>query len=48
MRPYYLRFYLSWTDAANKQQMTVLPQGAKTSIEMTTDAGKSTATLTYL
>ena len=46
VRPYYLRFYLSWTDAANKQQYTVLPQGAKSSLEMTTDNGESTATLT--
>ena len=46
VKPYYLRFYLSWTDAANKQQFTVLPQGAKSSIEITTDNGNSTATLT--
>ena len=45
VRPYYLRFYLSWTDAANKQQLTVLPQGAKSSIEITTDEGESSATL---
>ena len=48
VKPYYLRFYLSWTDAANKQQYTVLPNGAKSSIEMTTDNGESSATLTYL
>jgi hypothetical protein len=48
VKPYYLRFYLSWTDAANKQQYTVLPQGAKSTIEMTTDEGASTATMTYL
>ena len=48
VKPYYLRFYLSWTDADNKQQYTVLPQGAKTSSEMTTDNGESTATVTYL
>ena len=48
VRPYYLRFYLSWTDAANKQQYTVLPNGAKSSIEMTTDNGQSTDALTYL
>ena len=47
-KPYYLRFYLSWTDAANKQQYTVLPQGAKNTIEMTTDEGASTATMIYL
>jgi len=48
VKPYYLRFYLSWTDAANKQQYTVLPQGAKSNIEMTTDEGTNTATMTYL
>ena len=48
VKPYYLRFYLSWTDAANKQQYTILPQGAKSTIEMTTDNGNSTATLTCL
>jgi hypothetical protein len=48
VRPYYLRFYLSWTDAANKQQYTILPQGAKSSSEITTDNGTSTATVTYL
>lgn len=48
VKPYYLRFYLSWTDADNKQQYTVLPQGAKTSSEVTTDNGTSTATVTYL
>ena len=48
VKPYYLRFYLSWTDAANKQQLTVLPQGAKSNIEMTTDDGDSSATLTCI
>ena len=48
VKPYYLRFYLSWTDAANKQQLTVLPNGAKSSIEMTTDNGQSSETMTYL
>ena len=48
VKPYYLRFYLSWTDAANKQQYTVLPNGSKSSIEMTTDNGVSDASLTYL
>ena len=48
VKPYYLRFYLSWTDAANKQQLTVLPKGAKATLEMTTDDGTSTATMTYL
>ena len=48
VKPYYLRFYLSWTDAANKQQLTILPNGAKSSYEMSTDNGASTATLTYL
>jgi hypothetical protein len=48
IKPYYLRFYLSWTDAANKQQLTVLPNGAKASVEITTDDGESTATLTCI
>jgi hypothetical protein len=48
IRPYYLRFYLSWTDANNKQQYEVLPKGSKTTLEMTTDNGNSTATLTCL
>ena len=48
VKPYYLRFYLSWTDASNKQQLTVLPQGAKTTSEITTDEGESTATTTYV
>ena len=48
VKPYYLRFYLSWTDADNKQQYTILPNGAKSTIEMTTDNGESTATLTCL
>lgn len=48
IRPYYLRFYLSWTDASNKQQLTVLPEGSKASSEITTDDGESTATLTYV
>ncbi len=48
VKPYYLRFYLSWTDAANKQQYTVLPKGAKNTLEMTTDNGTSSATLTCL
>ncbi len=48
VKPYYLRFYLSWTDASNKQQLTVLPQGAKASSEITTDNGENTATVTYV
>lgn len=47
-KPYYLRFYLSWTDASNKQQYTVLPQGARSTYEITTADGASTATLTYV
>ena len=46
VKPYYLRFYLSWTDAGNKQQYTVLPQGARSTAEITTDNGNNTATLT--
>ncbi len=45
VKPYYLRFYLSWTDAANKQQLTVLPEGSKASMEITTDNGDSSANL---
>ena len=37
VKPYYLRFYLSWTDASNKQQYTVLPNGKRTTYEVTTD-----------
>ena len=48
VKPYYLRFYLSWTDAANKQQLTVLPQGVRNTFEITTDDGESTSTLTYV
>jgi len=48
VKPYYLRFYLSWTDAANKQQLTVLPQGAKSDSEITTADGESTNKLTYV
>ena len=48
VKPYYLRFYLSWTDANNKQQYTVLPQGARTNSEITTADGNSTATVTYV
>ena len=48
IKPYYLRFYLSWTDANNKQQYTVLPQGARTNSEISTDNGTSTATVTYV
>ena len=48
VKPYYLRFYLSWTDASNKQQLTVLPQGAKATAEITTDEGENTATLTCI
>ena len=48
VKPYYLRFYLSWTDAANKQQYAVLPQGSNKDLEMTTDAGTNTNKLTYI
>lgn len=37
VRPYYLRFYLSYTDASNKQQYIVLPEGAKASSAISTD-----------
>ena len=48
VKPYYLRFYLSWTDATNKQQYTVLPEGARSTHEITTDNGTDAATLTYV
>ena len=48
VKPYYLRFYLSWTDAKNKQQYTVLPQGSNKELEMTTDEGTNTNKLIYL
>jgi hypothetical protein len=48
LKPYYLRFYLSWTDDANKQQLTVLPQGSNKDLEMTTDEGTNTNKLTYI
>ncbi len=48
VKPYYLRFYLSWTDADNKQQLTVLPKGAKATSEISTDNGNNTSTITYL
>jgi hypothetical protein len=46
VKPYYLRFLLSWTDAANKQQLSILPvdekgKSANKDIEMTTDFGKN-------
>ncbi|MBR1879359.1 MAG: fasciclin domain-containing protein [Prevotella sp.] len=37
VKPYYLRFYLSWTDASNKQQFTVLPEGSRTTSAISTD-----------
>ena len=49
VRPYYLRFYLSWTDADNKQQYTVLPEGARTTHEITTSSTETpTATMTVI
>ena len=39
LKPYYLRFYLSWTDADNKQQYAVLPKGANKDLEITTAEG---------
>ena len=37
VKPYYLRFYLSWTDASNKQQYNVLPTNKRSTYEITTD-----------
>ncbi len=48
VKPYYLRFYLSWTDASNKQQYSVLPEGAKSTLEISTDAGTNTLTKTFV
>ena len=48
VKPYYLRFYLSWTDASNKQQLDVLPKGSSKDLEMTTDEGESTNKLTFI
>ena len=48
VRPYYLRFYLSWTDASNTQQYTLLPQGSNKDLEMTTDEGEDTNKLTCI
>ena len=53
VKPYYLRFYLSWTDAANKQQYTILPldekgKPASSTSEITTDNGTNTKTVTYI
>ena len=48
VRPYYLRFYLSWTDANNKQQYEVLPKGAKSTLKIITDEGENTDKLIYL
>ncbi len=42
VKPYYLRFYLSWTDASNKQQYSVLPRiddKEVKDVEITTDNG---------
>ena len=50
MKPYYLRFYLSWTDADNKQQYTTLAPNPKTpkATEITTDNGTSGSSTIYL
>ena len=48
VKPYYLRFFLSYTDESNKQQYVVLPQGAKTTSKIITDFGEDSSTLTYV
>ena len=50
MKPYYLRFYLSWTDADNKQQYKALAPNPKTpkATEITTDNGTSGSSTIYL
>ena len=46
--PYSLRFHLSWTDANNKQQLTVLPKGARSTLKISTGYGESTDRQIYL
>lgn len=48
VRPYHLCFYLSWTDANNKQQYSILPYGAKSKTVFSTDKGTNTTTSFYL
>ena len=48
VKPYYLRFYLSWTDAANKQQYAVLPKGSNKDLEITTAEGTNAKKLICL
>ncbi len=45
VKPYYLRFYLSWTDANNKQQYDVLPMDSPSKLEISTDNGESSSKL---
>lgn len=48
VKPYYLRFYLSYTDAANKQQYMILPETKRTDLEITTDEGTTSAKTIYV
>jgi len=48
VKPYYLRFYLSWTNDKNEQQYEILPKGANKSLEITTAQGTSTNKITYI
>ena len=49
VKPYYLRFWLSWTDADNKQQYEVLPLGSRSTHKITTDSSATpTSTLTVV
>lgn len=48
VKPYTLRFYLSWTDAANEQQYEILPKGSKSSLKITTANGTSTDKMIYV
>ena len=48
VKPYYLRFYLSWTDADNKQQYALLPKGSNKDLEITTAEGENSNKLICL
>lgn len=48
VKPYYLRFYLSWTDDENTQHYEILPKNANKSLEITTAQGTSTNKVIYV
>jgi hypothetical protein len=47
VKPYTVRFYLSWTDENNKQQKAVLPLGSRNDLKMKTSSGTSDAKTIY-